>query len=112
MCDFQQGLHADNIICIMCVMGAALSHVCHGCGAQPCLCCLAQVFLNWLAQQRHIWWGYKVGYEKMERHDRGLYHAFVWAESLPPKDMFLGPQRSRSAVATVAMRYYREGWKE
>ena len=48
-----QGLHADNIICIMCVMGAALSHVCHGCGAQPCLCRLSQVFLTWLSGQRH-----------------------------------------------------------
>ena len=107
-----QGLHADNIICIMCVMGAALSHVCHGCGAQPCLCRLAQVFLNWLARQRHIWWGYKAGIEKMRQHDPGLANAFVWAETLPPKGPAQGPQRSRSAAAQVAMRYYRERWKE
>ena len=46
------------------------------------------------------------------RHDPGLANAFVWAESLPPKDPANGPQRSRSAAAKVAMRYYREGWKE
>ena len=46
------------------------------------------------------------------RHDPGLANAFVWAESLPPKDPAHGPQRSRSAAAKVAMRYYREGWKE
>ena len=90
-------------------MVAALSHVCHGCGAQPCLCRLAQVFLGWLSGQRHIWWGYKVSVEKMRRHDQGLANAFQWAESLPPKDHAHGPQRSRSAAAKVAMRYYREG---
>ena len=96
----------------MCVMCAALSHVCHGCGAQPCLCRLAQVFLRWLAGRRNIWWGYKVGLDQMGHHDIALANAYQWAESLPPRDAVQSPQRSRSAAAKVAMRYYREGWKE